>query len=116
MLLEDEIGKLNKKVITIQKKMHGRLQKYEDINVDMVILIEIAEEAKDKDFEKLSLEDMDNEEVLSTSAIEECKLFIEVRVNNDTLIKKFIRLDKEEFFQLGSTCKKASLFCECSVH
>ena len=77
--------------------------------MDMVILDEIAEEAKDSDFEKLSLEDMDNEKVLSTSAIEECKLFIEVRINNDTLIKKFTRLDKEEFFQLVSTCNEAVL-------
>ena len=93
--------------------------------MDMVILDEIAEETKDRDFEKLSLEDMGNEEVLSTSAIEdeavilhvtttytvsaseECKLFIELRINNDACIKKFTRHDMEEFFQLVSTCKKA---------
>ena len=64
----------------------------------MFVQDEITEEAKDKDFEKLSLEDMNNEEVLSTSAIEECKLFIEVRRNNDTLIKSSLDLIKKYFF------------------
>jgi len=68
LLMEDEIQMLNKKLITIQKKMHGLLQKYEKINVDIVISDEIAEEAKEKDFENLSTEDTEEEEVLSTSS------------------------------------------------
>ena len=58
------------KLVTIRKKMHSLLQKYEENNVDMYILDEIADEEKETDFSKLTMERIKEEEDLPTSAID----------------------------------------------
>ena len=88
---------LHTKVITMKKKMHSILQKYQNNNEDISILEEEVAEKKYNDFEHLANLDIEEIEESSAAKVEECKLFIEIRMHNDVLLKKFTRLEKTEF-------------------
>ena len=97
LLKDDEIKMLATTLVTIRKQMHSLLQKYEENNVDMYILDEIADEEKENDFSKLTMEDIEEEEDLPTSAIDECKAAIEKKLEDSTDVKKLPGLKKLSF-------------------